>query len=506
MTGRLRRLALGIATLALLAPASSSAAQTSASQQLVEDYAPIVMVREQQDPPCDTKAEQYEPTTVTTMLGNPAVELTEVIPGRGAEDLKSGPTAADIAGKGDQFHLDIPGEPLGDTCVYARDFEKLKEEGRAPVTTYAHIARQVGHPGLVVQYWFFWYFNQFNDLHEGDWEGMQIIFDAPNARQALAQGPGEMVLFQHAGGERADWDRLEGREGGDAPGRLRGGRLARDLLRRDDLRRERPGRVRGRLRQHQRAAAPARARAGRGADLPHHHRPLQVADLLRALGREGERGSTTARPGRRPRSSGWNRSAWQEKQRTTSPRLPGGSVVGFTPVAGAFCGAVAEVSNVINLDQKTRLGAVVTVVAPILALLLLFGLTRWGPVDLTDLRQRRSFGQLVRASRQLYGRHWRTLVPIGLTAIPVLYGISLLAGLIGGGTGAEDDDRQLGPRPGARRPPGRHRPADRLHDRRRRGDRRRAPGRRERDGWASPTPSGRCGAGWAGWSPGSCWR
>ena len=46
-----------------------------------------------------------------------------------------------------------------------------------------------GRAGLVVQYWFFYYFNQFNDLHEGDWEGMQIAFDANSAREALAEGP-----------------------------------------------------------------------------------------------------------------------------------------------------------------------------------------------------------------------------------------------------------------------------------------------------------------------------
>ena len=58
----------------------------------------------------------------------------------------------------------------------------------------------------MIQYWFFYYFNQFNDLHEGDWEGMQIAFDAADAREALAQGPSEIALFQHGGGEKADWD------------------------------------------------------------------------------------------------------------------------------------------------------------------------------------------------------------------------------------------------------------------------------------------------------------
>ena len=57
----------------------------------------------------------------------------------------------------------------------------------------------------MLQYWFFWYFNEFNDLHEGDWEGMQISFEAATPRRALEEEPSEVILFQHAGGERAAW-------------------------------------------------------------------------------------------------------------------------------------------------------------------------------------------------------------------------------------------------------------------------------------------------------------
>ena len=40
-----------------------------------------------------------------------------------------------------------------------------------------------------------------------------------------------------------------------------------------------------------------------------------------------------------------------DEQRTTSPRLPGGSIVG-PQVTSAFCGAVATASDVINLDAQ----------------------------------------------------------------------------------------------------------------------------------------------------------
>ena len=139
------------------------------------------------------------------MLGNPRVKLVHHVDGRDVV-VRTAPTAADIAGLNEDYYLDLPGDPLSRRCAYAKDYADLKANGRAPATTYAHIARETGHSGLVVQYFFFYYFNQFNDVHEGDWEGMQIAFDADTPAQALADGPSEIALFQHGGGERADWD------------------------------------------------------------------------------------------------------------------------------------------------------------------------------------------------------------------------------------------------------------------------------------------------------------
>ena len=133
----------------------------------------------QHDPPCETTAEQYQPTSVDTVLGNPTVTLTHEDLGDGKLKTSSrrrppptspaSPTATTSTSKA---------RSLGDTCVYARAFAKLVEEGKAPAITYAHIAREPNHSGFALQYWFFWYFNQFNDLHEGDWEGMQLTFEA----------------------------------------------------------------------------------------------------------------------------------------------------------------------------------------------------------------------------------------------------------------------------------------------------------------------------------------
>jgi hypothetical protein len=423
---RLRCLALTITALAALGlPAAALAAgeTTSAAQRLIEAYAPIAMLREEQDPPCETSAEQYEPTSISTVLGNPSVTLKRVEESGKEKFVKRAPTAADIAGLDDPYHLELPGDPLGDTCVYARDFAELKRQGKAPPTTYAHIARQVGRPGLVVQYWFFWYFNQFNDLHEGDWEGMQIAFEANTARQALAEGPSEMILFQHAGGERADWeDPKVDKEGTfyDSTVYVQNG-------------------SRG---------------SGVGCDntseplfevRPH---PIAIPTFPNTTGRfkwltyfghwgEKEAGFNNGPTGPLTKSQWLEPFSWMEKQRTTSPRVPGGSFAG-PAVSGAFCGAVAAVSDVINLESRSRPAAVAMIAIPALLLILFIGVTRWGPVDLTELRRRRAFGQIVRAARQLYGRHWRTMAPIGLSALVIVGGVRGLAALIAGQRGIDD--------------------------------------------------------------------
>jgi VPS62-like protein len=59
---------------------------------------------------------------------------------------------------------------------------------------------------LALQYWFFYYFNNFNDKHEADWEGLQLVFNVDSARRGLLTEPVEVGYAQHEGGEQADWD------------------------------------------------------------------------------------------------------------------------------------------------------------------------------------------------------------------------------------------------------------------------------------------------------------
>ena len=127
-----------------------------------------------------------------------------------ADLVKIGPTAKDLSKGLFDYHLDFPGSALAPGCDYLR-WERMLVEGQAPVV-YAHVVTDAERPGkLALQYWLFYVFNDWNNLHEGDWEMIQLVFDASTPAQALEQAPVEVGYSQHEGAERAAWndDKLE---------------------------------------------------------------------------------------------------------------------------------------------------------------------------------------------------------------------------------------------------------------------------------------------------------
>lgn len=437
---RFRRLVPALTTLAVLAlPAAAGAAPAApgeaAARELAQRYAPIAMLREEQDPPCETSTEQYQPTSVGAVLGNPTVTLTHEANGEKLEQLGRAPGAADIAGLPDGYYLDLEGKVLDDTCVYSRAFKKLLAAGRAPAVVYAHIAREPNHGGFTLQYWFYWYFNQFNDLHESDWEGMQLAFEAETTERALDEEPYEIILFQHAGGERASWDDPKVQKEGTHPIVFPAAGSHATFY--DSAVYIENG-------QHgsgvgcDNTSEPLRELRPRPVLVPETAPQEGPFQWLSYDGRWGERekGFNNGPTGPATKTVWREPFAWMAEQRTTSPRLPGGSIVA-DPVTSAFCGAVSSATDLMHLDTKSRAAAIATIAVPLLLLVLLIAVIQWGPVDLERLRARRSFGQLVRTARQLYGRHWLPLVAIGLTAFPIVGGTNLLADVVATGQGVD---------------------------------------------------------------------
>lgn len=166
--------------------------------RLIEQYVPRVVIREQVEACGD--GEPYLPTPVEAVLGRPDVALV----GPDGQRI-AGPSASDIAGLGEGWYLDLPGNPLSPGCDYEEWFRATGSG--LPPSVYARIARDPDYPGmLVLQYWFFWVFNDWNDRHEGDWEMIQLLFESDSPAAALASGPVSVAFAQHEGSETADWN------------------------------------------------------------------------------------------------------------------------------------------------------------------------------------------------------------------------------------------------------------------------------------------------------------
>src|SRR5215472_8387929 len=192
--------AFACAALAPRAFAGGADGTVAQQQRLAKRYAPVVRLvlgREGCGPGL-----HYLPIDVNLLFDEPTVGLR----GPWGNDLvQIAPTAKDLGRGLYGYHLDFPGNALQPGCSYLHWQQHLGAE-RTP-TTYAHVVTDPRHPGkLALQYWFFYVFNDWNNLHEGDWEMIQLVFDAPTVAAALARPPVEVGYSQHEGAERAAWD------------------------------------------------------------------------------------------------------------------------------------------------------------------------------------------------------------------------------------------------------------------------------------------------------------
>jgi hypothetical protein len=410
---RLAFAALAFGALALAAlvawPAFARGAQ-SAEQQLAETYSPVLLLQPQQRP-CGP-GEAYRPTTVDIVLGRQDVLLRD----QRGNVVKRAPSAGDLWRHAKGYYLDLPGDPLNPGCGYEKQFRSWND-GRQP-SVYAHVATDPAYPGkLAVEYWFYYTFNDFTDKHESDWEMAQVDFDAPNAAAALAKGPYEVDLSQHAGGERSAWtDSKLQKEGThpviyDATGShanyfgsaLYLGRGAREGFGCDDTRT---------------ATMPLALQTVLLPDVPSS--PSAPYAWLAFGGRWGQKeagiNNGPTGPAAKPQ---WSAPIqWAAGLRNTSLELPGGRTLGVS-VGNFFCDAVTGGALALDWSLIHPL--------PFIALLLLFlgallgavAATTWRPPDPHPLRRQRQGGQIFRATTRVYSRNLPTFAAAGAIFVPV---------------------------------------------------------------------------------------
>ena len=411
-----------VCTLAIASPGIAAADDhdsttvSDAERELAERYVPVMMLQTQPEP-CSPDGEPFVPMPVEAVLDNPEVALRQ----QGPDGLVAmwGPGADDLFGYGPNFYLDFPGAALDPGCSYERDLRRyLDERGLVP-TVYAHVATSPDEPDVIaLQYWFYWYYNDWNNKHESDWEGIQLLFPASTAEEALAVAPTSVGYAQHTGGERADWDDAKLERDGDRPvvytsarshasyfaSEIYLGRGASEGFGCDDT------------------TGPSTRVDPAVVVLPDAvDDPQEPLAWLEYPGRWGERhGGAYDSPTGLQSKARWNDPvAWHAALRDGSVAVPAGDTAAGE-VIDTFCGVVKWGSGQVLLLQLSPIRVLLTLVVLALAVRALVRRTSWSAVAPRPVVRPRRAGQLFRAALARFRHSPVTFVGVGLLALPVI--------------------------------------------------------------------------------------
>ena len=279
-----------------------------------------------------------------------------------------------------------------------------------------------------MQYWLFWYYNDWNNKHEGDWEFVQLLFPASTVAEALATDPVSVGYAQHEGGERADWtdDKLE-REGSTHPvvyssqrshasyfaAALYMGRSGSEGFGCDDT--EEPST----------RVEPDVVVLPDAVDDP--------SDPLAWIGFEGRWGERHAAPNNGPTGPTtkpqWTEPVtWHDGLRDSSFVVPTGDTRG-TQLIDTFC-SVVEWGSVQFVRFVASPARVLFVLALLTALaVFIVRRTSWRSVGPVPLPRRRRAGEIARVAGVLYRRHPGTFTAVGAIAVPVAV-VALVVGAV----------------------------------------------------------------------------
>ena len=417
-----------MAAAVFLAAPTAAAAALEDEIALAEKHAPVVRLVEQLED-CGP-GEPYEPIDVDALFDEPTVALRG--PWNALDLIEVGPTADDLAGLY-EYHLDFPGDALDPGCTYELWANRITEDSEPVV--YAHVATDPARSGqLALQYWLYYAYNDWNNLHEGDWENVQLLFDAPDAAAALTQEPVAAGYSQHEGSERADWDDeklelVDGRRPVVYPAAgshanfyddaLYLGSSAEQGVGCDDTRGPhielRPEVV----------TIPSDAAAAR-TELPWIAFEGRWGELQEAFF-NGPTGPNLKRSWVEPivASEDWRERAYA---------VPTAGVFG-TDATDGFCSAVERGSRALVQLLRSPL-ATLLVLAALLTLVAVVAMrTTWRPTAPLRIGRRRAWGQILSAAGRMYVARAPLFLGIGLLLIPVSLLIALLQTLVFGGFG-----------------------------------------------------------------------
>ena len=407
-----RNLLVAAIALAALVAAPIAAADYADEQALAERHAPVVRIVGQAEE-CG-HGEPFVPTDIDLVLDEPTVALRG--PWNRTDLVKIAPSAKDLVDRF-EYHLDFPGDPLDPGCDYAHWAKRLTA-GSEPVV-YAHVVTEPERPGKVsLQYWLFYPFNDFNNTHEGDWEMIQLVFDANDAAEALGRDPTEVGYSAHEGATRSKWedDQLEvvdgtrpvvypaaGSHANKYSAALWLGSSAEAGVGCDDTQ------------------GPHRELSPRVETIPSDRAAAEAAYPWIAFeGRWGELQKAFFNGPTGPNlKTQWTKPiTWSDGWTGRSYAIPAGGAFG-TNTTDFFCVAV-ERGSLALAHLLRNPGPTLLVIAAILALAI-FAAVRatWTPVAPTRIARRRSWGQIISASVRMYAKRPGLFLGLGVLLIPI---------------------------------------------------------------------------------------
>ena len=418
MARMIRVVPAAILVLLALVAAPAARADYADEQALAERFAPIVRVVEQ-DEECGY-GEPFVPPDVDLLFDEPTVALRG--PWNPTDLVKIGPAAADLENRF-EYHLDFPGNALDPGCDYER-WSKRLTAGEEPVV-YAHVVTEPDRPGKVaLQFWFFYPFNDFNNTHEGDWEMIQLVFDADDAADALGKEPARVGFSAHEGATSSAWedDKLAvegtrpivypaaGSHANKYSDALWLGSSAEAGVGCDDTRgphRELSPRV---------ETIPSDAAAARAA-YPWITFEGRWGELQKAFF-NGPTGPNLKTQWEQPVT-------WSDGWSDRSYAVPTGGVFG-TGTTDFFCVAVERGSSALIRFLRNPLPTLIFL-ATILALVVFVAVrATWTPVAPLRVARRRSWGQILSASARMYFKRPWLMLGLGVLLIPISLLITFL--------------------------------------------------------------------------------
>ena len=170
------------------------------AEKLAERFCPIIYLKGEGE-----ATENYEPEPIEIMVDEALVRDIED-PAFSQKATLSGL----VEWSKSIYYLDLAKAEAGSESFpkYKLNYEEAKDS--YPPTIYARVLEGNEPSHTVVQYWIFYYFNDWRNFHEGDWELIQLNFPGDTAQELLENE--ELPLFaaysQHQTGQKLAWSEM----------------------------------------------------------------------------------------------------------------------------------------------------------------------------------------------------------------------------------------------------------------------------------------------------------